>query len=596
MNLKLFPQAIVLISVPVICQLFFVFTLAALLAQSESETARETRSREIIAGADHLTKLFEEFGYSLYFYYSSKTLERRDLLTSTCKAMYDEIDHLRPLVAERPDEKATLEQVTKQVDTIRQFGDVIVKGVDSGVNYDEMHSALQARMRILSISNNMLKLLRRLTQMEHASADQAKSQWPETRKLIWNLLILGVVLNISIALFLARLFYSGTSTRLNNLVENTKRLIVGEPLKPAIAGRDEIAELDGVFHEMAAALAEARRKERAIIDDASDAICAINANFDFVSANPAAKQIFGFAPTQLLGKNLSALVAQEDWQLVLASLKDSRENGKSISFDCHVLRADENHADIQWSVHWSEKESCFFCVARDISERKRLEAMKQEFVSMVSHDLRTPLMSVQADIELLSHASPQSSENNAESLSSAGRNIKYVISLINSLLDLERMAADKLEVHLALVRLQTVFDQALDAVLPLAQKKQIKLACPPTEAIVMADQARLGQVLINLVSNALKFSEENTCVKIQVKELVDEIEIRVVDQGRGIPAEKLESIFGRFEQVEEDDTKIQGGAGLGLAICRKIIEEHHGRIGVDSKQDRGSEFWIRLPV
>jgi signal transduction histidine kinase len=94
----------------------------------------------------------------------------------------------------------------------------------------------------------------------------------------------------------------------------------------------------------------------------------------------------------------------------------------------------------------------------------------------------------------------------------------------------------------------------------------------------------------------LKFSGQGTCIKIEVKELSQELEIRVIDQGRGVPKEKLQSIFGRFEQVEHADGTNNSGAGLGLAICKKIIEGHNGVIGVDSSEGSGSAFWIRLPM
>jgi PAS domain S-box-containing protein len=596
MKLKLFTQAIILVSVPVVFQLVFVFTLAGLLKQAEAETAEEARSRDIIAGADRITKLYQEGGYCLYAYKNTKQPQLKKRGRADYAAMFAELDHLRTLVGDRQDEKGALERVTKEVTKANQFCERFVSDTDRGIDYDSGPLALKSRLTILSVSNELLSELRQFTGLERRSEQQAQSQGPATRRLIWNCLILGVVSNIVLALFLARLFYKSTSSRLNTLVDNTKRLAHGKPLKEKLSGNDEIAVLDTVFHSMAASLAEARRKERAVIDNASDVICTIDANMDFVSVNQAAKEIFGFPQQQLIGKNLANLVSEEDWSAVRAALDDVRDNRKPASFDSRIVRADEMR-DIQWSVHWSESESCFFCVAHDVSERKRLEAMKQDFVSMVSHDLRTPLMSVQADIDLLTTAQPEPSPaNTMEKLGSAGRNVKYVISLINSLLDLERMTADQLDIHVSLIRLQKVFDQALEAVSPLAQKKQIKLECPGTDAIVMADEDRLVQVLINLISNALKFSGQGTCIKIEVKELSQELEIRVIDQGRGVPKEKLQSIFGRFEQVEHADGTNNSGAGLGLAICKKIIEGHNGVIGVDSSEGSGSAFWIRLPM
>jgi signal transduction histidine kinase len=123
----------------------------------------------------------------------------------------------------------------------------------------------------------------------------------------------------------------------------------------------------------------------------------------------------------------------------------------------------------------------------------------------------------------------------------------------------------------------------------------IKVQCVFTEATVYADAGRMIQVMINLLSNALKFSGEGTTIKVVAEQLDDVVEVQVIDQGRGIPASHLASIFGRFEQVEATDRTLKGGTGLGLAICKAIVEAHGGTIGVESELGHGSKFWFRLP-
>jgi len=129
----------------------------------------------------------------------------------------------------------------------------------------------------------------------------------------------------------------------------------------------------------------------------------------------------------------------------------------------------------------------------------------------------------------------------------------------------------------------------------IARQYSVSIDTTDTDAHVYADSARLVQVLVNLLSNAIKFSPAGSVVHVSVNDTADWLELRVADQGRGIPLSQKESIFEKFKQVEAADSKEKGGTGLGLPICKKIIEQHGGTIGVDSKEGKGSTFWFRIP-
>jgi signal transduction histidine kinase len=186
-------------------------------------------------------------------------------------------------------------------------------------------------------------------------------------------------------------------------------------------------------------------------------------------------------------------------------------------------------------------------------------------------------------------------EKAQKNVSVAKRNLSYVVSLITGLFSMEQLSSGQLEIKLSTVEIGSLIDRSLEAVRPLAEQRNIRLCTDSTSTPILADANLLVQVLVNLLSNALKFSPQGSTVSILAEERGEQLLIKVIDQGRGIPAEKLKTIFERFEQVEASDATQKGGTGLGLAICKTIIEQHGGSIGVKSEPGHGSTFWIDMP-
>jgi signal transduction histidine kinase len=172
--------------------------------------------------------------------------------------------------------------------------------------------------------------------------------------------------------------------------------------------------------------------------------------------------------------------------------------------------------------------------------------------------------------------------------------VNSLIALINDLLDIEQMDAGKLQIKVSETMVQDLFERTTWALESFAFQHGVKLAFQATELEFSFDAARIEQVLINLISNAIKFSSSGTVINLEAHEDGDAVEILVIDQGRGIPEEERPFIFDRFRQVEALDAK--RGSGLGLAICKLIVESHSGAIGVRTPSSgKGSEFWLRLP-
>lgn len=231
------------------------------------------------------------------------------------------------------------------------------------------------------------------------------------------------------------------------------------------------------------------------------------------------------------------------------------------------------------------------------SRLEELEEFKKQLIGIVSHELKTPLSSMQVNIALMSSgATGELPEKAQRKVSVLESNTNRLIRLINDLLDIEKMEAGKFELELRNCRLSEIVQTSIEAVSEFALKREITLSFDGTDIPVYADHDRIVQVLINFLSNAIKYSEPKSEVKIEIHELSEsrEVEVKVIDKGRGIPSEFVEKVFDRFQQVDKSDEKVKGGTGLGLAIAKAIIEEHGGAIGVKSTLGEGSTFWFRI--
>jgi signal transduction histidine kinase/DNA-binding response OmpR family regulator len=243
-----------------------------------------------------------------------------------------------------------------------------------------------------------------------------------------------------------------------------------------------------------------------------------------------------------------------------------------------------------------------------LNEREKLDTIKDEFISTVSHELRTPLTSIRGALGLLnSGVLGKLDDKAANLLRIASSNTDRLVRLINDILDLERMDSGRAPLHMRRCSLHDLVLQSVDTMTSLAEAGSVRLiVVPPPAGEVLAfegDPDRMQQVLCNLLSNAIKFSPPGAAVRILSGIDGPNLVLRVEDAGRGVPADKLESIFDRFQQVEASDARQKGGTGLGLAICRSIVSQHAGNIWAErndahsngSGAQPGTTFIMRLP-
>jgi signal transduction histidine kinase len=232
-----------------------------------------------------------------------------------------------------------------------------------------------------------------------------------------------------------------------------------------------------------------------------------------------------------------------------------------------------------------------------VDELNDARKMQQYLIAMVSHDLRSPLTSLQGMLTRLSVGAlgelPEKAQSKVEL---AEADLTRLIKLTNDLLDTERLASGKLDLKIVSASMEELIDSAVDSVRSFADQHKIKLKAETVPIEVEMDPSRILQVLCNFMTNAVKYAPEGSLVRVRCEKDGDFVRASVIDQGRGVPKDKQQVIFEKFQQVEEADAQVLGGKGLGLAICKSIVEQHGGTLGVISENGNGSTFWFRIPL
>ena len=308
---------------------------------------------------------------------------------------------------------------------------------------------------------------------------------------------------------------------------------------------------------------------------------------------------FGKSRSSLIGLPMKELMGEENYHKILPYIEMALA-GEEVTYQTQLSAANGNfywiNATYIPDFAADGEVKGFFAMVEDITERKAVEQMKSEFISVASHEMRTPLTSIHGVIKLLcANRLGELSEKGKVMADMALRNSDRLVRLVSDILDLERMESGRDEFTKINCNSIKLIQQAIDTVSSMAQLQQITLETNAKSLEFLGDRDRLTQALTNLLSNAIKFSPPDSKVAIAASNQDDNILFSVTDKGRGIPADKLETIFERFQQVDASDSRKKGGTGLGLAICRHIIEQHEGRIWVDSTYGTGSTFFFTVP-
>ena len=411
----------------------------------------------------------------------------------------------------------------------------------------------------------------------------------QMRFYVFGLVFSSITLTVVVSLIITY----GITKRLSLLVDNTMKVASGEELPPALSGNDEITDVDKAFHELVEKLDRAHSRESSILANATDLICSIDEAGRFISVSQASRKMLGYLPDDLLQRYFIEFVHEEDREKVNTYLSSVLDDNESLEFEARLLNVDGTAIDVLWSTCWSGGDRTLYVILQDMSERKKAEKMRQELIAMVTHDLKTPLdIATRAADQIRELADLKVAE---KMLARVGLSSLFMNLLINDLLDIEKIKAGEMRIDKSQFKVEEVFSRVADTLAPQLDNSSINLKEEHNNLEINGDSDRIIQVLVNLVSNAIKFSPKSSEITMKAEESREFVEIQVIDQGRGIPQELQSKVFDRFQQVELEDAKIKGGSGLGLAICKSLVELHGGKIWVESEEGKGSQFKFTIP-
>lgn len=355
-------------------------------------------------------------------------------------------------------------------------------------------------------------------------------------------------------------------------------------------------------------LAEQVRREsedqmRSIIASSHDGIILSDAAGTILAWNPGAERMFGYDADEVIGQSVTIIMprrfqgAHEGGMATVGPEGPRYVSGRTM--EVIGRRKDGHEFPIELSMaSWRVGDRRFYSgIARDITERRENERLKGEFISIVSHELRTPINTLFGALELLHDGRVGALPPRAvRMVEIAYNNTGRLKRLVNDMLDVQLLEWGRLPINLARADASALMGEALDAMQDQAARLAVGLEGQPLAAPVLVDADRIVQALTNLLGNALKYTGPGGRVWLRAEATGEEVTFEVGDTGRGIPAESLDGIFEKYQQVAPGDAREKGGAGLGLAITRAIVERHHGRIWAESTLGEGSRFYIALPL
>ncbi len=415
-------------------------------------------------------------------------------------------------------------------------------------------------------------------------------------------IFIGTIFALFLALMFAWVVSRLISRPINRIIQVSRSFSKGDfSRRIELSSPDEVGELASTLNSMAHDIEDKIREVTwqnqhlsAILNSMIEGVIVLDKHGRIVSVNPTIEKIFRVTRADAQGKLfLEALRNNDLSEIINQVLKTGRPLSQELSLIWPVQKIFQVNATPVF-----ERNAVTGClvVVHDITEIRKLETMRRDFVANVSHELKTPLTSIKGFVETLLEGAFEDKENSRQFLKIIQVHSDRLNNLINDLLELSSIESNEITLKIEDFSLTQLAREAIDGFSSQIKKKNIEIRNElPSDLIIRADRNRVEQIVTNLLDNALKFNKENGSVKIYSDYTDDKIRIYVEDSGLGIPAKDIPRIFERFYRVDKARSRELGGTGLGLSIVKHIVELHGGIVGVESVEGLGSKFWFTIP-
>jgi two-component system phosphate regulon sensor histidine kinase PhoR len=417
-----------------------------------------------------------------------------------------------------------------------------------------------------------------------------------------NTVLAALFFALCLAFVLGSVLTRGPLRSIKRIIHACRKFSVGDfSFRIFHDSKDEIGELADTLNKMAQDIEDKvseikiqNQKLSAVFNSMIEGVLVLDNTSHIVSVNSTVENIFSVSRQNVQGKFLLEAIPNNDiHEIINKVLKQAEYISQEISLVWPVHRIFQVNA---CPISENNKAKGCLLVIHDITEIRRLESIRRDFVANVSHELKTPLTSIKGFIETLLEGAIEDKENGRQFLKIIQEHAQRLDNLINDLLELSHIESGKVQIELEELKLKDIFDKVLSGFNAKLSKKKIEVKnnlLP--ELSIKADKNKMEQVITNLIDNAIKFNKEKGFIKIYSQDLENKIKIIVEDSGVGIPPRDIPRIFERFYRVDKARSRELGGTGLGLSIVKHIVELHGGSVGVESTEDLGSKFFFILP-
>ncbi len=360
--------------------------------------------------------------------------------------------------------------------------------------------------------------------------------------------------------------------------------------------------LESLVKERTMALEKSELMFRKLFESAQDGILIIDADSGkIIDVNSFLLDLLNCSKDCFIEREFSHVPYFTESKILLAALGELQDK-ISVFCDDVSLKIDagrEVTVEVWLSYYLAEGKKIIQCNIRNVTEKKRLERIKSEFVSMVSHELRTPLSCIKEGVEIVADGTQgRLNEDQQSCLNIALSNIKRLNRLIGDILDISKIQSDLLKINLVSCRVEDIIEQVSGLVKIEMDKRELQLVMNVEKSLplISVDKDRLIQILMNLLNNAIKFTSDKSKITIGCRHAEDFVEFSVKDQGAGMSSEESSRLFGKFVQLDSTLVRRTGGTGLGLYICKNLVESMGGKIWAESELGKGSMFSFAIPV
>ena len=421
-------------------------------------------------------------------------------------------------------------------------------------------------------------------------------------KKINNMLTYATIWALAITVILGSLLARTITDPIKEVISKAEKLAKGEFEQiVTVKSNDEVGQLTGMFNYLSDRLkttleetGNEKNKLNTILTNMTDGIIAVAITGEIIHTNPAVYDIFSITKEEMENKNFDDISNKLSWGINHEDLfTDSEKANNILVINDLIIKT----TVVLFGNEKNEKVGAII-VLQDVTEQERLDRMRKEFVANVSHELRTPLTTIKSYTETLLDGALENKEHAINFLKVIDSESERMTRLVKDLLQLSKLEYDSIQWNMKKISVYRIVSECVYRMnISAEQKNQIlefnsDLDIPE----IMGDRDRIEQVIVNILSNAIKYTPDNGKIVINLSLEENNIMVKVADNGIGIPKEDLPRLFERFYRVDKARSRMLGGTGLGLSIARQIVEAHKGKIKIQSEYGQGTQVFISLPV